>query len=60
VQVTVGGLPATVTYAGAQSQFPGLDQVNISLPSALAGSGNAAVVLTASGIAANTVYVSIR
>jgi uncharacterized protein (TIGR03437 family) len=29
----------TPTYAGPQSQFPGLDQVNILLPSSLAGNG---------------------
>jgi uncharacterized protein (TIGR03437 family) len=29
----------SVTYAGPQEQFPGLDQVNILLPSSLAGNG---------------------
>jgi uncharacterized protein (TIGR03437 family) len=29
----------SVTYAGPQSQFPGLDQVNVLLPSSLAGNG---------------------
>jgi len=29
----------SVTYAGPQAQFPGLDQVNVLLPASLAGSG---------------------
>jgi uncharacterized protein (TIGR03437 family) len=32
VQVTVQGVPATVAYAGAQSQFPGIDQMNVQIP----------------------------
>jgi uncharacterized protein (TIGR03437 family) len=35
----------TVTYAGPQSQFPGLDQINILLPKSLAGSGQASLEL---------------
>jgi uncharacterized protein (TIGR03437 family) len=29
----------SVTYAGPQAQFPGLDQVNVLLPGSLAGNG---------------------
>ena len=36
---TVGGVTATVTYAGSEVQIAGLDQVNMFLPSALAGAG---------------------
>ncbi len=32
-----------VSYAGAQGQYPGLDQVNLQLPSTLAGSGDAVI-----------------
>jgi uncharacterized protein (TIGR03437 family) len=38
----------------------GLDQINVLLPSALAGSGDVSVVLTAAGIAANSVHVTIN
>lgn len=38
-----GGQQATVTYAGAQTQIPGLDQINLILPSALAGRGSISV-----------------
>ncbi len=39
----VGGSFAPVSYAGTQGQYPGLDQVNLQLPSSLAGSGNTVI-----------------
>jgi uncharacterized protein (TIGR03437 family) len=59
VVVTVNGVNAPVLYAGAQG-YPGVDQVNIQLPASLAGKGNVSVQLTASGIAANTVQITIQ
>jgi uncharacterized protein (TIGR03437 family) len=58
--VKVNGIDAPVSYAGPQLQFAGLDQVNVRLPHALAGSGDAAVVLTVAGTAANTVHVTFK
>ncbi|MBI1898765.1 MAG: hypothetical protein HYS04_19855 [Acidobacteria bacterium] len=46
VSATVGGVNAPVTYAGPQSEFPGLDQVNMQLPRSLAGRGRVDVMLT--------------
>ncbi len=60
VTATVNGVSAPVTYAGAQPSYPGLDQVNISLPASLAGSGMVPVVVTAGGVAANTVWIAIQ
>jgi len=60
VRVTVGGNPVEVQYAGAQTEFPGLDQINIKLPSALAGQGDAAIVVTIDGKMANPLAVRIR
>jgi uncharacterized protein (TIGR03437 family) len=60
VAVTIGGVAATVFSAGAQSQFPGLDQVNVILPRALAGRGTLEVKLSARGIPANTVQINLR
>jgi uncharacterized protein (TIGR03437 family) len=37
VTVTVGGVPVQVQYAGAQSQYPGLDQINVLLPCGFRG-----------------------
>ncbi len=59
VAVTIGGIPATVQYAGEQSQFAGLDQINILLPRALAGKGAVAVVITADGTPCNPVMISV-
>jgi uncharacterized protein (TIGR03437 family) len=38
----------------------GLDQVNVQLPSSLAGKGNVTILLTASGLAANPVNITIQ
>lgn len=53
---TVGGINATVSYAGAQGTYPGLDQYNIAVPASLIGKGKAAIVVTAAGLPSNTVY----
>jgi uncharacterized protein (TIGR03437 family) len=60
VQVTINGVAVPVQYAGAQPTYPGLDQVNVSLPAALAGTGNANIVLTVDGQISNTVMVAIQ
>jgi uncharacterized protein (TIGR03437 family) len=59
VQVTVGGTSVPVQYAG-KSTFTGEDQVNIILPHSLAGAGDVIVQVTASGIAANPVQITIQ
>jgi uncharacterized protein (TIGR03437 family) len=43
VGCSVGGSVVPVSYAGAQGQYPGLDQVNLQLPSSLAGSGDTVI-----------------
>jgi uncharacterized protein (TIGR03437 family) len=60
VTVTVNGVNAPVQYAGPQLSFPGLDQVNVLLPASLAGKGNVNIQLTASGVAANPVQITIQ
>lgn len=60
VTARLGGTDATVTYAGAQNEFAGLDQINLLLPRNLAGRGEVDLVLTADGKTANTVKVSIK
>jgi uncharacterized protein (TIGR03437 family) len=55
VTCTIGGVSVPVLYAGAQGQYPGLDQVNVSLPASLANRGEMNIVLTVDGQAANTV-----
>jgi uncharacterized protein (TIGR03437 family) len=60
VTATIGGVNATVAYSGAQGQYPGLDQVNLLIPSSLAGKGQVNVVVTAAGKLSNPVYVVIQ
>ncbi len=59
VKATSSGIPLDVTFAGAQGQFPGLDQVNLSLTSDLAGRGEIPLDLNVGGVKANTVTVFI-
>jgi uncharacterized protein (TIGR03437 family) len=60
VTVTIGGVNATVAYAGEQGSFAGLDQANVLIPPSLAGKGQVTIQLTANGIAANPVNVTIQ
>ncbi|HUA17773.1 MAG TPA: FG-GAP-like repeat-containing protein [Bryobacteraceae bacterium] len=46
VRVMFGGDPEPVSYAGPQGGYPGLDQVNVLIPSNLAGSKQVNVTLT--------------
>ncbi len=57
VSATVGGVNATVLYAGAQGQYPAFDQVNLQLPGGVLGTVD--VVLMVDGQAANTVQVTL-
>jgi uncharacterized protein (TIGR03437 family) len=60
VSVTLGGIALQVTYAGAQSTYPGLDQINVLLDRSLIGDGTLTLQLTVDGVAANPVVVSIQ
>jgi uncharacterized protein (TIGR03437 family) len=57
--VTIGGVTAKVLFAGPQGTT-GLDQVNVLIPTSLAGAGNANVQLTANGVPANPVQITIK
>jgi len=59
-QVTINGVTAPVLYAGPQGGSPGLDQVNVLIPASLAGKGNVNLQLTAGGVAANPVQITIQ
>ena len=60
VTATLNGKSIPVSYAGPQANYPGLDQVNIQLPASLAGTGNAALQVSAQGVLSNTVYLQIQ
>jgi uncharacterized protein (TIGR03437 family) len=59
VTVTVQGVPARVDYAGPQSAFAGLDQLNVRIPPQLAGLGSVIIRLTVNGRAANPVTIKL-
>ncbi|HXS96965.1 MAG TPA: Ig-like domain repeat protein [Candidatus Limnocylindrales bacterium] len=60
VTATINGQSVPVLYAGAQPQYPGLDQVDVQIPASLKGAGTVNIVLTVNGQAANTVTVTIQ
>lgn len=53
VVVQIGGQSVPVLYAGPQGTYTGLDQVNVQIPRALAGSGTVNAVLTVQDGAGN-------
>jgi uncharacterized protein (TIGR03437 family) len=58
--VTINGVDAPVSFAGAQGTILGVDQATVSIPRSLAGSGSVDLVLTAAGQTANTVKISFQ
>jgi uncharacterized protein (TIGR03437 family) len=58
VRVTVGGVRLT-PFAGAQPEYPGLDQINVPLSGELAGAGEVVVEVVVDGNAANPVTLRI-
>jgi uncharacterized protein (TIGR03437 family) len=57
---TIGGISATVAYAGQPGTYPGVDQYNILIPPSLAGKGQVNVVVTTAGLPSNTVNFTIQ
>jgi uncharacterized protein (TIGR03437 family) len=60
VSVTIGSQSVPVLYAGAQGQYEGFDQMNVQLPSNLAGAGVVNVVATVDGLQANVVQIQLQ
>ena len=52
--------PRYYAFAGSQGGFAGLDQANVLLPASFAGKGNVTIQLTANGLAANPVNITIQ
>ncbi len=60
VIATIGGAYADVSFAGAQPDFVGVDQVNVLVPRSLAGRGEVEVHLIVEGRGANNVRIRIK
>ncbi len=59
IQVTIGGVEAEVVGVSAQGEFAGLDQINVVVPSELAGRGEVEVQVVIDGKFANVVTIVI-
>ena len=55
--VTVAGVSATVTFAGASPCCSGLEQINITLPTSLQGAGRVPVMVKAGGQLSNVTEI---
>lgn len=60
VKVKIGELFVPAAYAGPQSEFAGLDQINVLLPRNLLGRGEVSLEVIVAGQSSNTVKVQIR
>jgi uncharacterized protein (TIGR03437 family) len=57
--VTIGGQACKVSYAGRAPGFPGLDQINCSVPAGVSGAAVPVVVIS-NGRTANTVTLNVQ
>ena len=57
--VTIGGVPAPVSFSGLAPGFPGLYQVNVTVPTGLAA-GNQSLVLTIGGKTSKTSGIVVQ
>lgn len=57
--VSIGGVPADVTWYGNAPGYVGLQQININMPAAVAGSGRVPVTVTSDGQTSNVTFITI-
>jgi len=60
VSVKLGAVDSSVSFAGSQDGFAGLDQINALIPRSLIGRGEVDLALTVDGRPANTLRVNIK
>jgi uncharacterized protein (TIGR03437 family) len=58
--VTIGGMPAPVTFSGLAPSFVGLYQVNVQVPDGAAPGSAVPVVLTIGSVTSNTVTIAVQ
>ena len=57
--VTIGGIPVDVMWFGNAPGYAGLQQINLMLPSGMAGVGRAPVTVTSNGQASNVTFMHV-
>jgi len=57
IEVDIGGVPGTVLYHG-RSGYPGLDQINVTVPEGVSGC-NVSIVVVSSGLVSNTAFIPV-
>lgn len=60
IEVRIGGQLCEVVWAGRSPSLPGVDQVNVRLPAALAGRGVVNLAVSANGLPANSTTLDIQ
>jgi len=58
--VTIGGVAATVSFAGLTPGFVGLYQVNVQVPASAAAGDAVALIINVGGVASNTVTIAVQ
>jgi len=58
--VTIGGVPAIVSYSGLAPDFAGLYQVNAIVPSGVSPGNTVPVVISIGNVASNTVTIAVQ
>jgi uncharacterized protein (TIGR03437 family) len=59
MQVYIGGISATILYRG-RSQFPGVDQVNVTIPTTVATGCDVSVVAVSGNVVSNSITLPIN
>ena len=57
--VSIGGMPADVTWYGDAPGYAGLQQININMPAGAAGAGRVPVTVTSAGQTSNVTYMTV-
>ena len=58
-EVTVGGVPAAVTFSGLAPGYSGLYQINVQVPEGAPTGPDVAIVLTIGGVPSNTATIAV-
>ena len=58
--VTIGGVPAQVTFSGLAPGFAGLYQVTVRMPEGVAAGERVPLVVRLGAAVSNTVFIAVR